>query len=247
MGIPKGPRYPGQIPTIPSQRLTGGVPYSDQRQPDIEQFREYRQAMPVGYPHREAYVMPNWESRPINATDFIAAPPKQSSNPANILIEQWDYIVPDGRTAFLRTVDFYFYPITDVASPSTPPDAVDVNGRSCFEYTGQNEVFASLLLDGSAIDQQSRISIKDWLTSYAAWEVYLIAGQGSTISFQLQYVRDGGTTLWTAELASNAILYGNLLLSSGSDAQLQAGNEMPLPVRTASKAEIDVLRGQGVR
>ena len=228
-------RYGAQSP-IPSQKPSNLVPYSNVYQPDVAQFAKLRGRKPHGFAPRGSYVVPNYDSRPVNEFDTWITEQNfdDGINFDNLvgLPNQMFYRVPRGRTLIIRQVGFTLYRAEN-----------QVEGGGFFTVFGNPFAFRnpglvwSIVIDGSNTDGFTRVPVRDVLQSTLRFETFITVNQNSLVELRLDgNLANVDNTEWSP------YILGDLLLATGRNLPEEVGSEEPIPVRTTHVRQIGASR-----
>lgn len=227
---PRRPRYPMQQ-TVPSQQPPNTPAYDPVVQPDVEQFRNERGRAPWGVPKNDSFVLPVFDSLPINAFNTVITNQNfdDGVNFDNFLAGDGDparllYRVPQGRVFFLRQFMFMY---GQIQNTSEGGGFFDIDG---FQTDGgssgtSNEVPSlSILVDGTFQDGLTELRYRN-----AVSEVYqpcfVIASEGSLV--ELRITVNSSFQFLNVDMR----MYGNTLLATGRDPALEPGTDQAQAVK----------------
>jgi len=209
---------------IPSQAVEETVPYDPLRQPDVAQFQYAQQKIPFGTLADGTFVVSTYDSRPINCIDFRTGNEirEEPFDPFQSQIVRWSYTAPPGRVAVLRGWSLNAAVGRDDGGNLFTPDG---------QLEGSNS-FANIdfLINDAAVTQYSGIRSESIFFGNDSGEVFIIVPELATLTLRVA-IQQTGVTFITSE----AKLYGNLLLASGSVLPYEIGSQTPVPVKTGFK------------
>lgn len=217
---PRRPYPPQQ--TIPSQTPPDVPAYDPRIQPDVEQFAGERGRGPWGVPKKDSFVLPVWDSRPINAFDTIITNQNfdDGVNFDNFLVDDSTpgrllYRVPQGRVFMLREFAFMY----QYQSTAEAGGFYDARGFQLGVFSGSPTFGAalSILVDGTFQDGLTNLFFRN-ATSMVRFPCFVIAPENALVEMRVLANSN-------FNLVFDGYMFGNTLLASGRDPSLEPGTD----------------------
>jgi len=218
---PRQPRY--GTTDNPNQQPSEYVPYAPDIQPDVAVTDEMRGRKPVGYPPAGNYTLATYDSRLPQTIDFDTELAVETDAPNGISVVE--FIVPEGRTLVIKRISITLDKRNDVNGQQ--PN-VSLSGYLPDVNAGNNVIPRwSVLLNGRPVENYSDVSLLDLTLNEHAFESFILVRGGTNVGLRMIFDQGGDNPTYAAIWR----VYGNELLSKGSDITQEPTNLDALPVK----------------
>lgn len=233
---------------LPQNRVRPSVPYDPRFQPDVEQFKAFRQSFPAYSPLTDNFTLATYDSLPPLAVawaqEFWGTAPTESG--AVTLDLTFDPI-PQGRTFVLRGVNINLAVISpDLDEMGTPlvfsPSAtVDISGFAAGGQVGSGDDRTTprftVLNNGVADPFTSNLYLNNPTIAEHELTTFLIFSGGDVMSFRFDWLIQELEPIVGLDFVVSGSFVGDMLYSKGVDVRLEPVNTRSLPVE-ANQSEI---------
>jgi hypothetical protein len=209
--------------SVPSQRPPKDVPYSPDIQPDLAVTDDMRGKKPAGFPPRGNYTVAVYDSRLPQTIDFSTQLAEETNSSTTTVAE---FTVPEGRTFVMKRLGFTLDRRLGVAGQNPTvslsgfiPDVSPANPEEIPRLT--------VLVNDRPVENYSNIPVFDLSLNEHSFEAFILIRGGARVGLQCVYSATG----YNPSYAAYWRVYGNELLSQGSDITQEPTNLDAIPIK----------------